>query len=420
MKKRWKLLGAVFVLSIIMAACGKKVSEEEQTSTANTSFDKNSVYRETEVKFGDNYSDLIQFSVTEDTLYLESYQYSFSEMTEEEQETQEEQAIQEVQEMPPSTLSFTSYDFEGNQKGELKLTIPSNASPGVFRVDSKGNLYSVYIVYSAMEEGFSGNEAYLSGHTPEGEEIFHIRLNEQQKNDDYYYVNQMFLVDDSKLILEASTGVEIYDLQGSLVNRIEKKNDEDNRLLRIKDDQFIIMSNDGEKSSYQTINLETGAKEQGGTLPFNYYMYSTFSGKYFDLYLSDEKGVYGFNLGDEQLTTVMDFISSDFSSYGISQMEVLDEERMLLYYYGDEGNQMGMFEKVPAEEIGDRQILTLGCFYMDMDVKAQVVAFNKKSTTHRISVIDYSSFNTEEDYSLGMTRLNTDITSGNAPVRASP
>ena len=201
MKKRWKLLGAVFVLSIIMAACGKKVSEEEQTSTANTSFDTNSVYRETEVKFGDNYSDLIQFSVTEDTLYLESYQYSFSEMTEEEQETQEEQAIQEVQEMPPSTLSFTSYDFEGNQKGELKLTIPSNASPGVFRVDSKGNLYSVYIVYSAMEEGFSGNEAYLSGHTPEGEEIFHIRLNEQQKNDDYYYVNQMFLVDDSKLIL---------------------------------------------------------------------------------------------------------------------------------------------------------------------------------------------------------------------------
>lgn len=415
MKKRWKLLGAVFVLSIIMAACGKKVSEEEQTSTANTSFDKNSVYRETEVKFGDNYSDLIQFSVTDDTLYLEGYQYSFSEMTEEEQETQEEQAIQEVQEMPPSTLSFTSYDFEGNQKGELKLTIPSNASPGVFRVDSKGNLYSVYIVYSDMEEGFSGNEAYLSGHTPEGEEIFHIRLNEQQKNDDYYYVNQMFLVDDSKLILEASTGVEIYDLQGSLVNRIEKKNDEDNRLLRIKDDQFIIMSNDGEKSSYQTINLETGAKEQGGTLPFNYYMYSTFSGKYFDLYLSDEKGVYGFNLGDEQLTTVMDFISSDFSSYGISQMEVLDEERMLLYYYGDEGNQMGLFEKVPAEEIGDRQILTLGCFYMDMDVKAQVVAFNKKSTTHRISVIDYSSFNTEEDYSLGMTRLNTDITSGNAP-----
>lgn len=410
MKKKWKRLGAVFALSMLLAACGNKEGGEEQTSATAAVFDKNSVYREQEIKFGESYSDLIQFSVTGDTLYLEGYQYSGSEVAEE--ETGEGTATEE---MPPSTLAITAYDFEGNQKNQAKLSIPGNSSPGVFTVDSKGNIYSVHIIYSDEESGFNANKVYLGGYTPEGEELFQVWLNEEQKNEDFYYVNQMFLVNEDSLILETGTGIEIYDLQGKRLNQLEKKNNEDSRLVKIRENQFALLINGGEEFTYQTLDIETGQRGEAAPIPFNYYMYSTFSGKYYDLYLSDEKGIYGFNFGDEQLTTIMDYISSDFASYGISNMEVLDEERMLLYYFSEEGSKIGIFKKVPAEEIGERTLLTLGCFYLDGDVKNQVVEFNKKSTTHRISVIDYSTYNTEEDYSLGMTRLNTDITSGNTP-----
>lgn len=410
MKKKWKRLGAVFALSMLLAACGNKEAGEEQTSATAAVFDKNSVYREQEIKFGESYSDLIQFSVTGDTLYLEGYQYSGSEVAEE--ETGEGTATEE---MPPSTLAITAYDFEGNQKNQAKLSIPGNSSPGVFTVDSKGNIYSVHIIYSDEESGFNANKVYLGGYTPAGEELFQVLLNEEQKNEDFYYVNQMFLVNEDSLILETGTGIEIYDLQGKRLNQLEKKNNEDSRLVKIRENQFALLINSGEEFTYQTLDIETGQRGEAAPIPFNYYMYSTFSGKYYDLYLSDEKGIYGFNFGDEQLTTIMDYISSDFASYGISNMEVLDEERMLLYYFSEEGSKIGIFKKVPAEEIGERTLLTLGCFYLDGDVKNQVVEFNKKSTTHRISVIDYSTYNTEEDYSLGMTRLNTDITSGNTP-----
>lgn len=410
MKKKWKRLGAVFALSMLLAACGNKEGGEEQTSATAAVFDKNSVYREQEIKFGESYSDLIQFSVTGDTMYLEGYQYSGSEMTEE--ETEEGTATEE---MPPSTLAITAYDFEGNQKNQTKLSIPGNSSPGVFTVDSKGNIYSVHIIYSDEESGFNANKVYLGGYTPEGEELFQVWLNEEQKNEDFYYVNQMFLVNEDSLILETGTGIEIYDLLGKRLNQLEKKNNEDSRLVKIRENQFALLINGGEEFTYQTLDIETGQRGEAAPIPFNYYMYSTFSGKYYDLYLADEKGIYGFNFGDEQLTTIMDYISSDFASYGISNMEVLDEERMLLYYFSEEGSKIGIFKKVPAEEIGERTLLTLGCFYLDGDVKNQVVEFNKKSTTHRISVIDYSTYNTEEDYSLGMTRLNTDITSGNTP-----
>ena len=41
--------------------------------------------------------------------------------------------------------------------------------------------------------------------------------------------------------------------------------------------------------------------------------------------------------------------------------------------------------------------------------------FNRSSDKYRIEVTDYSEFNTEDDYTAGLTRLNTEIISGNTP-----
>src|SRR5699024_7767816 len=46
---------------------------------------------------------------------------------------------------------------------------------------------------------------------------------------------------------------------------------------------------------------------------------------------------------------------------------------------------------------------------------ADVLNFNRSSDKYRIEVTDYSEFNTEDDYSAGLTRLNTEIISGKAP-----
>ncbi|MFR5781887.1 MAG: ABC transporter substrate-binding protein [Oscillospiraceae bacterium] len=41
--------------------------------------------------------------------------------------------------------------------------------------------------------------------------------------------------------------------------------------------------------------------------------------------------------------------------------------------------------------------------------------FNRANKDVRIEVVDYSQFNTEDDYSAGVTKLNTEIISGNVP-----
>ena len=52
---------------------------------------------------------------------------------------------------------------------------------------------------------------------------------------------------------------------------------------------------------------------------------------------------------------------------------------------------------------------------MSSDVKSKVIAFNKASDQYRITVKDYSTYNTNEDWTAGQTRLNSDITSGQMP-----
>ena len=59
--------------------------------------------------------------------------------------------------------------------------------------------------------------------------------------------------------------------------------------------------------------------------------------------------------------------------------------------------------------------LTLAAQYLGSDLRADVLNFNRSSDKYRIEVTDYSEFNTEDDYTAGLTRLNTEIISGNTP-----
>lgn len=67
------------------------------------------------------------------------------------------------------------------------------------------------------------------------------------------------------------------------------------------------------------------------------------------------------------------------------------------------------------EDIKDRIVLTLAGNYIDYDLKRKVVEYNKSGDTYRIVVKEYNTYNTSEDYTLGVKQLNNDIISGGMP-----
>ena len=83
-----------------------------------------------------------------------------------------------------------------------------------------------------------------------------------------------------------------------------------------------------------------------------------------------------------------------------------DSVRMLTGINGLDGLTGGLYRK---------EVLVLGGEYVNSDVKTKVIEFNKSSNQYRITVKDYSTYNTNEDWTAGQTRLNSDITSGQMP-----
>ncbi len=70
---------------------------------------------------------------------------------------------------------------------------------------------------------------------------------------------------------------------------------------------------------------------------------------------------------------------------------------------------------VDPEMMANRTVLTLATMGLSSDTRSRVMAFNRTNTEYRIEIRDYSEFNTAEDVSAGLTKLNTEILAGKMP-----
>ncbi len=72
---------------------------------------------------------------------------------------------------------------------------------------------------------------------------------------------------------------------------------------------------------------------------------------------------------------------------------------------------------IPAGEevLAGRTVLTLATMGMSSGTRTRVLEFNRTNSQYYIEVIDYSEYNTADNASAGITKLNTEILAGNMP-----
>ena len=410
---------------MLLTACGGDSNTSETTSSE---MNRNAVFKEVTDVY-ELEGDLSQIVAVGDVIYVEQYRYgnelpqakmdvtaSAENMVEETASVTEDVIIdEETYPELTTTRMITGYAPDGTMVSQLEQPMGMNSGGGSFTADTAGNIYSIMYEYPSYEEGDTKDRVYLVSYGADGSELWKIQLNENVSEGEYFYVASIFCDDNNQVIVDSSRGIEIYDQQGNPVKMIEKANADESRLIRIRDGKFAVTSSDGSSASIQPVDIQSGAFGEKTTLPFNYFRYMIMNGLHYDMYLSDDYGIYGYNIGDAELTKVMDYISSDFASNYLYQACFLDENTFVAYYYNDEGVQLSKFEKVSAEDVVDKQELTLGCYYINQDVKQRLIEFNKTSDQYKIFIKDYATYDTMDDYTQGLTRLNADIVSGEVP-----
>lgn len=413
--KKVKIVSMLLSMALVLSACGGETKNQEVKSNQTN---RNAVYKEETGIFSLEEGDISQLLVYDDTLYVEQYIYNYEEpqaRIETVVEITEDAIVEEVVENTMVCVRrITGFGMDGTLKSQFESNMDGNCGAGGFTMDSQGNIYSIIYQYATYEGDDNKDKVYLKAYGADGIEQWSIYLNENLPEGEYFHSSGIFCNENNQIILDSSRGIEIYDSQGNPVKLIEKPSGNESRLFRIREDRFAVISCDNNTANIQTLDLQSGVLGEKTALPFNYYRYQVNSGKTYDIYLGDEYGIYGYNIGDAEITKVMDYISSDLSSSYLYQTAFMDENTFFAYYY-EEGPILAKFVKVPPEEVVDKTELTVGCYYLDHRVKQKLIEFNKKSQEYRLNIRDYSMYDSMDDYSQGLTRLNTDIVSGNVP-----
>ena len=249
-------------------------------------------------------------------------------------------------------------------------------------------------------------------------------LQNEEKNE-YYYVSNMTVAEDGSLYVVCSGDsmkILVFDESGEQTDEKvipANANQYINNTFVKADGSLLLITvnNEWTKVYANTYDMKTGAQGEQAELPGSLLMYNIYQGVTTDMLLTNSQGVYTYNIGDADVTKLMDFVNSDLETSYLRNVAIIDDQHFVATY-SDIVNwepHVAVFTKVEPEDVPDKEVLVLGANYLDSDVRKRLIEFNKTSTKYRITVKDYSSYSTIDDYMAGYTQLNNDIIAGNMP-----
>lgn len=120
-----------------------------------------------------------------------------------------------------------------------------------------------------------------------------------------------------------------------------------------------------------------------------------------DLIYAGRKGVFTYNVGDEQGSLKMDYVNSDRNITDTYSLLALDGTHFLLFYREDYTLELkaGVFEYVRPEDIPDKEVILLGGLSVNGGIKKRVIQYNRESEQYRVVLKEYGSY---EDLNLAI------------------
>ena len=233
------------------------------------------------------------------------------------------------------------------------------------------------------------------------------------------YVSFSNLCRDSKgnYLATNDTNLIAFAPDGSISYIIES-DDYLNNIVRLKDGRVCVTVWGNVGMELRTIDAENGQLGEKIPLPANAYDLIPGGGDY-DLCYRSGSFLYGVKLESGETEKILNWINCDVNGDYMNGMSIAEDGTItgvLTSYRGESPRtEFVKLSKVPADTLPHKETLSLAVMYLDYDMSDRIIDFNRRSDKVRIELRDYSEYNTEEDYSAGLTKLTTEILSGKMP-----
>lgn len=438
MKKNLRsLIASVLAVAMIfaLAACGKSGGQSGkpgQSGEAAPAFTYVSSFRE--VKNEDNKP--IGAACFTDTGF---YTTPSEVVGQREPEEGEEKEYEGQFDIYAEQIVFVGFD---GQSRKLENYVPFDFTPaegregygalGKLAVDATGNLAALYHMEEYWSEAPEGmdeedpeywnyyhyeNNWYLRLMDPTGRELSMTKL---EFNPDDWFDAYALLYADGWILVAGTDGLRIFSAAGGSVSKIGMDGYIQG-LIRLRDGRICMAYSDymTNESKISEIDPASGRITKTWKGPRSGYDFKSGGGDY-DLYYRDGINVWGYRLDSESGEKLFDWLNQDVSSSSLSNFTVRQDGSVFAVTntwdskWENVTTEFVTLERKAFADVPQKKALTLACYGTDYMLENAVIRFNRNSNV-RINVVDYSQYNSEEDWSAGMTKLTTEIMAGSMP-----
>ena len=237
----------------------------------------------------------------------------------------------------------------------------------------------------------------------------------------YSYIDTILSDDKGYVYTYDYQVVNVYGPDGSFV--FSKSGDELNGQICQLSASEVGMTSSSADGSMVFKQLDPETKSWGKETPISSRAWNILPGNDVYAYFFMSNGsIFGERRDTGDVEKVVDWMACDVDSNTINsdRFGFLSDGRIVAVTddYSDDGpskQQILVLNRVDAASVQTKAELTLACLYLDYNLRSQIVRFNKNNPDYRIVVKDYSEYATDDDSNAGLTKLNTEIISGNVP-----
>ena len=346
-----------------------------------------------------------QYDIYESRLYLNSYDGTRTKL-----DAYEPVKVESHDQTATSSISNLCVMPDGSLMSLENLYVSWNEAPE--GLDESSDEYWNYYKYE--------QRAYLRSLDATGAELSCVELAAADSDgDSSFYPYNMVVTDDGKVVATSDTLIRVYNTDGSIDFDVEIDNYPEN-LIKLRDGSVgvLMYGNDG----YEIQLVDFASRAMGKSIKLKSWVQNMIPGDgEYDIFYTNGLNFYGYDFDTETETKIFNWVDCDVNTNNVSGQYVLSDGRIIAVTnewdsnYENCTSELVTISKVPSSSLPQKTYIMLGTQGLGWDVQSLIVKFNRSSDQYRIQVNDYSEYNTDDDYSAGLTKLTTEIMAGNVP-----
>lgn len=314
-------------------------------------------------------------------------------------------------------LTISCNTLDGKKEFEYTNEYSGDYNIYYMSVGRSGDVYFITNTYGNEANDYK-EEYFANCLDAAGQEKWSTALTGATNEGEYYYPSKLLETPDGLAVI-SNLGVELIDGSGNSagLKKIKEMENLGDAFL-LKDGRLAALVYGDTDAELYVVDAKNGKLGEKIAIPFTLFAYNIYSGNsVYDLLLTNQEGLFYYNIGDAKETKFMDYVASDLPITNIQDISMVDENTFYGSYYSEDDDTYGLykFTKVDPSTVAEKKIITLGGLWIDGNARKNAVAFNKSSDEYRIVLKDYSSESNYAEFTELLQTVNNDIITGKMP-----